>query len=583
MKVNDLNICIATVNGSGSQSANNILMRAIFNMGIPVAGKNLFPSNIAGMPTWFWIRANQNSFLAKKSVADIVVCLNQASINDDIHHLNKTGLLIVSDDIKISDEFKSDRIIKVPFKNLVADLSDSIKVKRYLINMVYVGVMAEMLGINQESIEQSMQFFLGDKTKVLEANRNALLAGRNFYRSNIQLNADLQLTKMNANTNKMLIDGNTAAALGGVMGGCTVFSWYPITPATSLGEKFISLVQKYRKDENSQNKFAILQAEDELAAVCMVLGAGWAGARAMTSTSGPGLSLMQEASGYAYYSEIPSVIWDVQRVGPSTGMPTRTMQADILSCVYASHGDTLHICLFPANPTECYEFAQTAFDLAEQLQQLVFVLSDLDIGMNYWLCDELQYPNKPFNRGKLLTNKDVIDWSKYERYGDPDGDGISHRVLPGMPKMEAAFLTRGSGHNMKAGYTEKSTEYMALIQKLKRKWITAKNLVPQPLIENNGEKIGVIAFGSSDSMISELKSLTAFGFDYLRIRALPLTDSIKDFINKHEKVFVVEQNVDGQMIKILQTEWPELASRLHLIANYDGMPISAEKIAEVMI
>ncbi len=584
MKLNDFNICVATVNGSGSQSSNNILMRAIFNMGIPVAGKNLFPSNIAGMPTWFWIRGNEQAFLSRKIKADILVNLNPATINDDIQHLQSGGIFIISEDAKLLTEPNGVSLYRVPFKKLVEGLSESIKVKKYLINMVYVGILAEMMGIEQEALEKSMHYFLGEKEKVLEPNRNAVLAGRQFLKENpFPEQHQLRLEQRDLIKNKMLLDGNTAGALGSLMGGCTVFSWYPITPATSLGEKFISFAQKYRKDENGKNKFAVIQAEDELAAVCMVLGAGWAGARAMTSTSGPGLSLMQETAGYSYYSEIPGVIWDVQRVGPSTGMPTRTMQADILSAVYASHGDTLHICLFPANPNECYEFGQISFDLAEQLQQFVFVLSDLDIGMNFWLTEDLKYPENPYQRGKLVNNVDATDWSKYERFGDPDGDGVSLRALPGMPKIEAAYLTRGSGHNMKAGYTEKGAEYVALVDKLKRKWETAKNLVPKPIIRESGNSVGVIAFGSTDAMMLELQNLSQIKFDYLRVRALPFTQEIENFVSTHEKIFVIEQNRDGQLIKLLQIEYPQFAARFHFVGNYDGLPISAEKIAEVIL
>ncbi|HND85982.1 MAG TPA: 2-oxoacid:acceptor oxidoreductase family protein, partial [Pseudobdellovibrionaceae bacterium] len=441
---NEFVINIGTVNGSGSQSANLILMRSLFNMGIPVGGKNVFPSNIAGLPTWFWIRASEQGYTGRRANADIVVAMNAQTMTADMKSLKAGGVFIYNSDLgQITEVPGASQVIGIPFKTLVDEVTDQIKVKKMVINIIYVGVLIQLLEIDEAKADAALVHQLGGKQSVLDINRKGLQRGIQYVRENLAVNVFPFKAKMsNKTAGKMLIDGNSSAALGAVMGGCTFASWYPITPASSLMEEFIRISNHYRVNEEGRSTAAIVQAEDELAAICMVLGAGWAGARAMTATSGPGLSLMQEAAGYAYYTEIPAVVWDVQRTGPSTGMPTRTMQGDLLSAHFASHGDTQFPMLIPGNPTECFTMAQDALDLAERMQTLVFVMSDLDIGMNLWMVDRFQYPEKPYDRGKVLSPEVLKQATNYERYGNPDGDGIPWRSLPG--NAAGAYTIRGS-------------------------------------------------------------------------------------------------------------------------------------------
>ncbi|HPI39315.1 MAG TPA: 2-oxoacid:acceptor oxidoreductase subunit alpha [Pseudobdellovibrionaceae bacterium] len=581
---NDFVINIATVNGSGSQSANLVLLKSLFKMGIPVGGKNVFPSNIAGLPTWFWIRANEKGYTGRREKADIVIAMNPQTLAEDLHLLRDGGIFIYNSDIPMVQNIPAGlQVIAVPFKKLVDQATDIVKIKKLLINIIYVGVVSELLGLDESSLLEALKDQLGSKQKVFDENLKALNVGREYAKNNLDvLNFSVKAQKMNANKNKIMIDGNTAAAIGSVMGGCTFGAWYPITPSSSLMEGFIKYSHKYRQDENNKNRFAIIQAEDELASICMVLGAGWAGARAMTATSGPGLSLMQEAAGFAYYSEIPGVIWDVQRVGPSTGMPTRTMQGDLFTAMFASHGDTKHPCLIPGNPNECYEFGQLSFDLAERLQQLVIVLSDLDIGMNLWLQDEFTYPQKAFDRGKVLTAEQLDQVANYERYGDPDGDGIPYRVLPGNHHPKAGYTIRGSGHNAKAQYTESSKEYKWVVDRLNKKWETARTLVPEALALGSGnQKIGILIYGSTEAVIQESMDLLAqkgISVDSLRIRALPFTKKIENFISQHERVYVIDQNRDGQMFQLLRMDYSQFCSKFNSIKHYDGTPITADFI-----
>lgn len=583
--VNDFVINVATVNGSGSQSANLVLLKTLFKMGIPVGGKNVFPSNIAGLPTWFWIRANEKGYTGRSEKADIVIAMNPQTIAEDVQLLREGGIFIYNSDIPTAQSFPANvNVIKVPFKALVDQSTDVVKIKKLLINIIYVGVVAELLGLEEASLLAALKDQLGSKQKVFEENLKALNVGREYARSNLDISHfPIKAKRMSANNGKIMIDGNTAAAIGSVMGGCTFGAWYPITPSSSIMESFIKYANKYRKDENQKNRFAIVQAEDELASICMVLGAGWAGARAMTATSGPGLSLMQEAAGFAYYAEVPAVIWDVQRVGPSTGMPTRTMQGDLYTAMLASHGDTKHPCLIPGNPGECYEFAQLSFDLAERLQQLVIVLSDLDIGMNLWLQDEFRYPQKSFDRGKVLSEKELETVTQYERYGDPDGDGIPYRVLPGNKNPKAGYTLRGSGHNAKAQYTENSKEYQWVMDRLLRKWETARRFVPEPIQikATSKAKAGMIIYGSTEAVMNEASDLLAAKgvfVDILRVRALPFTQQVEDFLSQHESIYVVDQNRDGQMFQLLKMDYSEHCGKVQSIRHYDGTPISADFI-----
>ncbi len=485
-KINDFVIQVATVNGSGSQSANNILVKTLFRMGIPVTGKNLFPSNISGLPTWFTIRANPQGFTARKEESDIVVAMNPTTIFEDLQSVVPGGFFLYNDEIKFTSSSLSRndvQLIPLPFKSIADSLSDSGKLKKLLTNMIYVGVLAQWLQMDEVILYQVLQDLFSDKPNVIEMNTNAVKAGIKWAQENPQtLSEHYQAqTISQGNKDKILIDGNTASAMGWLFGGCTVVSWYPITPSSSLVENFHELVKKYRK-KGTHVQAAVIQAEDELASICMVLGAGWAGARAATATSGPGLSLMAEAAGLAYFGEIPSVIWNVQRGGPSTGLPTRTQQGDLSFAYRLSHGDTQHVILLPANPTECFEWGQTCFDLAERLQTLVIVLSDLDLGMNLWVIDELPYPVRPFDRGKVLTTADLEKIEEFARYRDTDGDHIPWRTLPGTDHPKAAYFTRGTGHNEKAQYSEDPQVYARLLDRLKKSMILPKNTYPNPLL-----------------------------------------------------------------------------------------------------
>ncbi|MGZ3721359.1 MAG: 2-oxoacid:acceptor oxidoreductase family protein [Bdellovibrionales bacterium] len=476
--VNDFVLTVATANGSGSQSSNNILLRSLFRLGIPVGGKNLFPSNIQGLPTWFTIRANEEGFTARKKLADIVVAINPVTALADLKSARPGGFVFLSTEAKIAPELypKEVNVIPVPFKDIVAPVHESIKMRKLLLNMVYVGILAELLEIPGDVIEEVMRHQFGGKSSVFEPNQKALAAGRAYAAENFKdLVFPFRVRSLGAlNENKILIDGNTASAMGLVFGGCTVVAWYPITPSSSVVESFMELANKYRVDKDGKKNFAVVQAEDELASIAMVLGAGWAGARAMTATSGPGLSLMAEAAGLAYYAEIPAVIWDVQRVGPSTGLPTRTMQGDLLAAYYLSHGDKKHVVLLPGTPGECFAFGQTAFELAEGLQTLVIVLSDLDIGMNQHVAHKFEYPTEPMDRGKVLNAEQLTKLGEFKRYKDVDGDGVPYRTLTGTehplaPTLPAARATTKPGFTLRVAKFTKPT------------WTVSRaNLKPRP-------------------------------------------------------------------------------------------------------
>lgn len=587
--INDFVVNIATVNGSGSKSANTILLKTLFRMGIPVSGKNVFPANIAGLPSWFWIRASTEGYTGHKKIPDIIVGMNPQTLITDQKLLKTGGVFLYNSDLRVVgfEPRKDTLTIGIPFKQLVDQATTLPKIKKLLANIIYVGALAELLKLDSESLDITLKDQFSEKISVYDVNKKAMDLGREYIKANLaQVQFPFRAQKANSTSDKMLLDGNTASALGLIYGGATFAAWYPITPATSLVENFVKYSEKVRKTLEGKNKFSVIQAEDELSSISMVLGAGWAGARAFTATSGPGLSLMQEAVGLAYYAEIPSVIWNVQRVGPSTGMPTRTAQGDLLAAVYASHGDTKHPVLFPGNVAELFEFGQTCFDLAERLQQLIFVLSDLDLGMNLWITEKFKFPEKPFDRGKVLTAEQLSKISDYDRYADPDGDGISYRSLPGTQHPKSAYLTRGAGHSTKAQYTERSDEYLAVVDRLAKKWDLAKTLVPKPIIENNGLRIGIIAYGSTDAVIKEGRDiLNSQGIqtDYLRIRAVPFTEEVSEFIKSHDLNYVVDLNRDAQMLHLLRTEIVNDGFKFFSILHYDGTPITAEAISEPIL
>lgn len=586
-KANDFVITVATANGSGSQSSNNILVRSLFRMGIPVGGKNLFPSNIQGLPTWFTIRANEQGFTARKKLSDVVVCMNPATAVEDFKLVRPGGIVILSTEIKIAEPMpRTDvTVVKIPFKEIVQPVSDSVKLRKLLINMLYVGVLAELLKIPSEAMDETIDHQFGKKGSVIETNKKAIAAGREYAKNNLAgLNFPFKAeARPGQNSGKVLIDGNTAGAMGLVFGGCTFVSWYPITPSSSVVESFIELAEKYRVKDGKRD-FAVVQAEDELAAAGMVIGAGWAGARAMTATSGPGVSLMAETAGLAYYAEIPAVIWDVQRVGPSTGLPTRTMQGDLLSAYYLSHGDTKHVVLLPGSAQECFEFGQISLDLAEELQTLVLVLSDLDLGMNLHIAPKFGYPSKPVRRGKVLSKEQLDQRGGFQRYKDLDGDGIGYRTVTGVGHAQGAYFTRGTGHDEASAYSEKPEVYKANVERLTRKFQTAAKKVPQPFIDQRaGAKVGLISFGSSGDAMTEARAiLKADGLEtsHLVLKALPFSPQFEEFLKNHQRVYVVEQNRDGQLATIMRAELPQYWSKCHSVLHYDGMPLDAETVVD---
>jgi 2-oxoglutarate ferredoxin oxidoreductase subunit alpha len=582
--VNDFNIHVATVNGSGSQTANTVLLRALFQMGIPVSGKNLFPSNIAGLPTWFTIRVNKDGYIARRRENDFLVVMNPETAAEDVAAMRPGSVIVLNESIKVPP-IPPDRIVySVPMAKLMEPITTDVKLRRLVINMIYVGVLGDLLGLAEDEVERALDAQLGRKPKALALNHAAVRAGWEYSHANFEKRHPYRAARMGATQGMILIDGNAAGALGALFGGVTVVTWYPITPSSSLVESLIGYLGRYRKDPaTGQATYAVVQAEDEISAIGMVLGAGWAGARAMTSTSGPGISLMAEFTGYGYYTEIPAVIWDIQRVGPSTGLPTRTAQGDVLFAHLSSHGDTKHPILFPSSVRDCYDFGVRAFDLAERLQTPVFVLSDLDLGMNNWMSDPFPYPDAAWDRGKVLGDSELAELSKFERYRDVDGDGIPFRTLPGTKDPKGVYFTRGSGHDEAARYTEKPDDYRRGMDRLAAKFETARALVPPPVVDDQGRKIGLIAYGSSHWAVVEardqLRQESGVETDYLLLKALPFNDAVAGFVDRHERIYVVEQNRDAQMASLLKMEYPRHAARFRSVLHYDGLPIDARSVS----
>jgi len=585
--INDFSIQVATVNGSGSQSSNNVLMRSIFQMGVPVSGKNLFPSNIAGLPTWFTIRVNKDGYVARKKEIDILVAMNPQTAFEDLASLQAGAICISPLELKLVEARADVKHYQVPFSDLAAKATENVKLRKLLINMIYVGVVAELLGVDSQEIDKSIRRQFEGKEKAIDLNLNAVSVGRNWTKEHLEKSDPFYVQRMNKTAGKIIIDGNAAAACGSMFAGVSVVTWYPITPSSSLCETLIDYLKKYRVDKSTgKATFAVIQAEDELAAIGMVLGAGWAGARAMTSTSGPGISLMAEFVGFGYFTEIPAVIFDIQRIGPSTGMPTRTSQGDLSSAYYLSHGDTKHIILLPGSVQECFSFAGKAFDLAERFQTPVFVLSDLDLGMNNWMSDPFEYPSEPFDRGKVLSAQELTRLGKFERYRDIDGDGIPYRTLPGTHHPLAAYFTRGSGHTEKATYTEKPQDYVNLMNRLDKKFQTARKYVPKPKVDIRANaQVGIVAFGSSHFAVVESRDqlkLANLPTSYLRVRALPFTEELRSFVENHERIYVVEQNRDFQLRDLLRLELPDLATKLHSVRHYNGLPLDARFLTDAI-
>ena len=584
--VNDMSIQVATVNGSGSQSSNTVLLRAIFQMGVPISGKNLFPSNIAGLPTWYTIRANKDGYIGRKKEIDFLVAMNAETAQDDVMSL-APGASVLYDEPLALNKLRDDLIFySDPYDKIVATVCPEAKLRKLVKNMVYVGVIAQLLEIEMGEVEKAIRKQFAKKVKAANLNLAAAQAGFDYAKGSLQKRGALYIERMNKTAGKIIIDGNSAAALGSMFAGCTVVTWYPITPSSSLVETMIEYMKEYRIAPDGKATFAIVQAEDELAAIGMVIGAGWAGARSMTATAGPGISLMSEFSGLAYYAEIPGVIWDIQRVGPSTGLPTRTSQGDILSTAFLSHGDTKHIMLIPCSVAECFSMASEAFNLAEQFQTLVFVMSDLDLGMNNWMSDPFEYPTTPIKRGKVLAKEDLDKLGGFARYKDLDGDGVGYRTLPGTDHPAAAYFTRGSGHNDKSNYSERPDDYENNMERLNRKFETARSFVPRPeILKGTNAKIGIIAYGTSHWGVTEsrdqLRNEYAIETDYLRLRAYPFTREVPEFIEQHDRIYVVEQNRDAQMLSLLKLDLkPELTTRLRSISHLDGLPLDARSVTD---
>ena len=586
--VNDFAIQVATVNGSGSQTANLVLLRSIFQMGVPVSGKNMFPSNIAGLPTWYTIRASAKGYISRKKEVDLLVAMNAETAKEDVLTLPPGAAVVYDEPLKLSG-LRSDVIFyPVPFDKIIGTITHDAKLRRLVRNMIYDGVLAKLLSIDMSQMEKALRKQMGKKEKAIQLNMGALKAGFEFAEQNLPKQDPFVVEPMNKTQGLILIEGNAAAAIGCMMAGVTFVGWYPITPSSSLCESLIDYLKKYRKDpETGKATYAVIQAEDEIAALGMVIGAGWMGARAMTSTAGPGISLMGEFTGLGYYAEVPAVIFDVQRVGPSTGLPTRTAQQDILSTAVLSHGDTKHPLLIPSSVNECYTMAMDSFDLAERLQTPVFVMSDLDLGMNTWMSQPFEFLDRPLDRGKRLDADNLKTIGEWGRYKDVDGDGIPYRTVPGdgMP----AYFTRGSGHNEKAQYSERADDYANNLDRLARKFETARTLVPKPDVEMNAKaKIGLIAYGTTHWALIEsrdqLKNEAGLETSYLRLKAYPFTTEVAEFIDAHERVYVIEQNRDAQMLSLLKMECtPAQFSKLRSILHYVGLPIDGRSVTTELL
>ncbi|MEO8355338.1 MAG: 2-oxoacid:acceptor oxidoreductase subunit alpha [Chloroflexota bacterium] len=585
--VNDFSITVGTKNGSGSSTANNTILRAIFKMGIPVSGKNLFPSNIQGLPTWYTIRANKDGFIARHEVNEIVIAMNPDSFARDLASVAPGGAFFYSDDIKQPITRVDVAIYPLPVKQIVRSDPNVPSDYRDLVgNMVYVGALAQMIGLDLEKIHAALNFHFKGKQKPIDMNFNTVKVSAEWAGTNLEKKDPFLLEPMNKTDGMIMADGNTAAALGSIFGGVQFTAWYPITPASSLAEALNDYLPTLRKREDGKHTYAVVQAEDELAAIGMAIGAGWSGLRSMTSTSGPGLSLMTEFAGLAYYAEVPVVIWDVQRIGPSTGLPTRTSQGDLAFTNSMGHGDTQSVILLPGDVAECFEFGWKAFDVAERVQTPVFVLSDLDMGMNQWISKPFEYPNTPMDRGKVIWEKDLEELKgNWGRYLDKDQDGITYRTVPGNKHPMSSYFARGTGHDENARYSEDSSVWLRNMDRLKKKFETASQYVPAPVLHTTpAATIGIIGFGSTEAAILEamhqLDTQHGIQADFLRIRAIPFNQQVTDFINKYDQVFVVEMNRDGQMNQILTVEYPQKAPNFRSVAYGDGMPASAKWVRE---
>jgi len=589
--VNDFSIQVATVNGSGSQTANTVLMRSIFQMGVPVSGKNMFPSNIAGLPTWFTIRASKHGYIGRKKEIDLLVAMNPETAREDVMKLDSGASVVYDEPLKLNALRSDLHFYPAPFDKLVAPVCPDAKLRKLVRNMLYDGIVAWLLAIDMEEVHRALVKQFGKrKAKAAELNWGAAQAGYEYAAKTYTKTDACRVQRMHANTGKIIIEGNAACALGAMFAGVTVVTWYPITPSSSLVESLIGYLKRFRIDpETGRATFAVVQAEDELASIGMALGAGWAGARSMTATAGPGISLMSEFVGLGYYAETPAVIYDVQRVGPSTGLPTRTMQGDLLSTALLSHGDTQHPMFFPCSPVECFTMSLDAFDFAERFQTPVFIMLDLDLGMNNWMSDPFPYPEKPIDRGKVLTAADLDRLGGFARYKDVDGDGVGYRTLPATNHPVGAYFTRGSGHNERAQYTEREDDYIHNMDRLTHKFQTMRKYVPVPEIRFHPDaEIGFVALGTSHDAVSESCDQLLAEYDipasYLRLKAYPFTTELTEFIARHERVYVVDQNRDAQLLALMRLEMtPEQIAKLRSIRYYGGLPLDARTVTDEVV
>jgi len=589
--INDFSIQIATVNGSGSQTANSVLMRSIFQMGIPVSGKNMFPSNIAGLPTWFTIRASKQGFIARKKEIDFLVAMNPETASEDVMKLSAGAAVVYDEPLKLNTLRSDLHFYPVPFDKLVGPVCPDAKLRKLVKNMIYDGILAQLLSIDMEEMRKALFKQFGKrKVKAAELNMGALAAGYDYAEKNLTKVDPFRVEKMNATAGKIIIEGNAAAALGSMFAGVTVVTWYPITPSSSLVETLIGYLKRFRIDkETGKATYAVVQAEDELASIGMALGAGWAGARSMTSTAGPGISLMSEFIGLGYYAEIPAVIFDVQRVGPSTGLPTRTAQGDLLFTALLSHGDTKHPMLFPSSCEECFSMAIEAFDLSEQFQTPVFVMIDLDLGMNNWMSDPFPYPTEPIARGNVLSAEDLERMGRFGRYNDVDGDGVGYRTLPATAHPNAAYFTRGSGHNENAAYTEREDDYVNNVDRLNRKFESIRQAIAPPIADYNEKaSIGFIATGTSHYAVDEsqhqLRKEYNVETSYLRLRSYPFNQDVVDFVRRHDRVYVVDQNRDAQLLALMRLEFdPDDIAKLRSVRYYGGLPLDARTVTDDIV
>lgn len=588
--VNDFSIQVATVNGSGSQSSNLVLLRALFEMGIPVSGKNMFPSNIAGLPTWYTVRANKHGFTGRKKEADVLVAMNAQTAQEDVESLASGGAVVYDEPLQLRNLRSDLHFYPVPFDALVAPVCPAPKLRKLVRNILYDGVLAWLLDIEMEEIRNAIDKQFAAKPKAAALNWNAAVAGYDWARENLRKTDPYRVERMEGNQGKIIVEGNAAAALGAVFGGVSVITWYPITPSSSLAEAAQDYLKRFRIDERTgKATFAVVQAEDELASIGMAVGAGWAGARAMTTTAGPGISLMSEFVGLAHFAEIPVVLINVQRMGPSTGLPTRTSQGDFLSAATLSHGDTIHPMFIPATPEECFDFTARAFDMAERMQAPIFVMLDLDLGMNYWTSAKFAYPDWDMDRGKVLNADDIErlegDWG---RYRDVDGDGITYRTLPGNPHPQAAYFARGTGHDLDANYSEREDDWIENMERLRKKMLSARQWLPEPVIDPSpNTRIAFVAAGTSHEAVRESRCQLReeFGCEvaYCRVRGYPFSQRTGDFMASYERVYVVEQNRDGQLRTLLRRQFPAIHYRLRSVRYFGGMSLDARTVTESIV